>query len=235
MTSHSETPLQGGRTTAGVVKVGDTVRRPSTANSSFVHQLLHHLEVSGFDEAPLALGNDESGRDIFSYVEGDVPSDLAYFDDNVLMQAARLIRRYHDVTQSFILTLDASTDDIEVVCHNDLSPCNFVFRDRMPYAIIDFDAAQPGTRLHDLGYAAWLWLDIGSDEISAAEQIRRIGLFSAAYGCSMSDNSALFENMILRQEIISTRGLEVGNPAMKEWADRCRAWTRRHIAGLQPR
>ena len=216
MTSHSETSLQGGRTTAGVVKVGGTVRRPSTANSSFVRQLLQHLEASGFDGAPLALGIDESGRDIFSYVEGEVPSDLSYFDDDVITQAAGLIRRYHDMTENFILTLGLGTDGIEVVCHNDLSPCNFVFRDRAPRAIIDFDAAQPGTRLHDLGYAAWLWLDIGSDGISAAEQSRRLNIFSAAYGFSSSNDSALIANILVRQKLISTRGIEVGNPAMTE-------------------
>ncbi|WP_165504856.1 phosphotransferase [Rhizobium pisi] len=44
----------------------------------------------------------------------------------------------------------------EVVYHNDLSPCNFVFRQQIPVAIIDFDAASFGRRVYDLGYAAWL-------------------------------------------------------------------------------
>ena len=41
-------------------------------------------------------------------------------------------------------------------------PCNFVFRDGRPVGIIDFDAAAPGPRLRDVGYAIFLWLNLGS-------------------------------------------------------------------------
>jgi hypothetical protein len=50
-------------------------------------------------------------------------------------------------------------------------------------ALIDFDAAAPGTRIGDLGYAAWLWLDIGNvDLYSPGEQGRRLKLFVESYG-----------------------------------------------------
>jgi hypothetical protein len=38
-----EVPLGGGRLTAGVVKVGDTVRRPVSLASPFTAMLLSHL------------------------------------------------------------------------------------------------------------------------------------------------------------------------------------------------
>ena len=50
-----EVPLRGGRVTAGVVRVGETVRRPPTANSDFVKRLLGHLASKGFDGAPRVL------------------------------------------------------------------------------------------------------------------------------------------------------------------------------------
>jgi len=68
-----EIPLDGGRVTKGIVRVGDTVRRPPTFNSPFVHKLLEHLEASGFDAAPRSNGFDEFGRDVFLYIQGDVP------------------------------------------------------------------------------------------------------------------------------------------------------------------
>jgi hypothetical protein len=49
MASNDEVPLLGGMSTPGVVRVGDTVRRPLNANSDYVHGLLLHLEECGFE------------------------------------------------------------------------------------------------------------------------------------------------------------------------------------------
>jgi hypothetical protein len=173
-----EIRLGGGRVTEGVVRVRDTVRRPPKPNSAFVRELLAHLEKQRFECAPRYLGADELGREVFSYLPGEVPADLdANFSDEVLAAAARLIRRYHDA-----MVGSALAGEQETVCHNDLSPCNFVFRDGAPVGIIDFDAAEPGTRLQDIGYAIFLWLNLGTDGPSPREQARRIKLFCKAYG-----------------------------------------------------
>lgn len=54
--SHPEIPLVGGDVTEGVVRVGDTVRRPVGSHSPLVHTLLRHLEEVGFPGAPRFLG-----------------------------------------------------------------------------------------------------------------------------------------------------------------------------------
>jgi hypothetical protein len=173
-----EIALGGGRVTPGVVRVGDTVRRPAKGNTPFVRILFAELAECGFDAAPRYLGRDEQGREMFAYVEGDVPDDLdPDFSDETLIAAARLIRRYHDATAGSTLAKGG-----EVVCHNDLSPCNFVFREGSPIAIIDFDSAAPGARSDDLGYALFLWLNLGTDGPPAREQARRITVFCGAYG-----------------------------------------------------
>jgi aminoglycoside phosphotransferase (APT) family kinase protein len=82
-----------------------------------------------------------------------------------LIAAARLTRRYHDATAG-----STSAKGAEVVCHNDLSPCNFVFRDGSPIAIIDFDSGALGARSDDLGYALFLWLNLGTDGPPARER-----------------------------------------------------------------
>ncbi|NGZ60687.1 MAG: aminoglycoside phosphotransferase family protein, partial [Nitrospira sp. LK265] len=41
--------LLGGRLTAGVLRIGDTVRRPVTSSSPFTARLLAHLANIGFD------------------------------------------------------------------------------------------------------------------------------------------------------------------------------------------
>jgi Ser/Thr protein kinase RdoA (MazF antagonist) len=173
----SEAPLSGGRVTQGVIRVADTVRRPAKPNSEFVRDLLGRLEELGLEFAARYLGVDEQGRETFSYLEGEVPDELdAGFSDATLAAAARMIRRFHDATAGTPLA-----DGHAVVCRGDLSPCNTVFRAGVPVALIDFDNAAPGTRLDDLGYALFLWLNIGTDGPSPAEQARRITIFCDAY------------------------------------------------------
>ncbi len=221
----NEIPLPGGRVTQGVVRIGDTVHRPPTANSEFVRRLLLHLAARDFDGAPKSLGSDGQGRDVFAFIAGEVPPDLSFYDDATLRQAATLVRRFHDVSAG--LVADSNGD---VVCHNDLSPCNFVFRAGVPVAIIDFDAAAPGPRAHDLGYAAWLWLDVGSPDISAAEQRRRLDLFLEAYGTG--DRAGIVAAMRTRQAALIDEGRRLSDDAMMQWAADCLEWTTRNEAAL---
>ncbi len=226
----AETPLHGGRITHSVVRVGNTVRRPPTPNSEFVRLLLRHLANRDFEGAPASLGTDEQGRDVFAFLEGDVPADLAFHHDETLCRAARLIRCFHDLGAELVAASSAAAVGIETVCHNDLSPCNFVFRAGAPVALIDFDAAAPGSRAYDLGYAAWLWLDLGAPGIAAAEQKRRLALFVGAYGCG--DPGPILAAVLARQAILVARGEDPGHDALARWAADCMEWTRRNRRAL---
>jgi aminoglycoside phosphotransferase (APT) family kinase protein len=233
MPEHDEIALTGGRVTQSVVRIGDRVRRPPTRNADFVQRLLKHLRARGFDGAPAALGTDADGRDVFTFIEGDVPTDLGFHDDATLRRAAALIRRIHDLGAELVATPAATAQGIEVVCHNDLSPCNFVFRGGVPIAMIDFDAAAPGSRAYDLGYAAWLWLDLGSPETAAEEQRRRLRLFLDAYGTD--DDAGIVTAVLRRQAILVAEGHRRGDEAMAEWATDCLRWTEAHrrlLAGI---
>src|SRR5689334_14780255 len=64
-------PLLGGDVTEGLVRVGDTVRRPVSDASARVRRLLDFLQSAGFQGAPRFLGIDDSGRDTLSFVPGD--------------------------------------------------------------------------------------------------------------------------------------------------------------------
>jgi hypothetical protein len=66
-------PLTGGSETQGIVRVGDTVRRPLRPSSLTVQAYLAHLRDTGFTGAPLPLGVDEQGREVLSFVPGEVP------------------------------------------------------------------------------------------------------------------------------------------------------------------
>ena len=101
--NRDEQALVGGiNPSRGVVRVGDTVRRPGMRAA--VRELLVHLELVGFSGAPRYLGVDEMDRHVVSWVEGDVPvppyADWA-MTDAALVSLGRLIRDYHDAVASF--------------------------------------------------------------------------------------------------------------------------------------
>ncbi|HEY0754521.1 MAG TPA: phosphotransferase [Ktedonobacteraceae bacterium] len=174
-----EIPLLGGRLTPGIVRLGNTVRRPAKGNAAFVHSLLLFLEGQGFPFAPRFLGTDEQGRDILSCLEGQTaPGSGSGLSDNLLMQAARIIRAYHDITAGSPLA-----QGHEVVAHHELGPHNTIFRDKQLIGLLDWDDAAPGTRLRDLANAVYNYVDVSHWANQAAdEQARRIHLMSTAYG-----------------------------------------------------
>ena len=143
-----------------VVRVGDTVRRPARPFTATIQTYLQHLHDKGFHEAPTPLGYDEQGREVLSFVAGDVPQeplpDYACADD-VLVPLGRLIRRLHDAAADFIPPVDAVWGGVpgtpagvvplfekpELISHQDYCPGNVVFHDGLPAAFIDFDLSRP--------------------------------------------------------------------------------------------
>ncbi len=151
--------------TAGVVRIGSTVRRPVTRFSGTIHALLRYLEDRGFDASPRFLGIDDQGRETLSFIEGEAGqfgSSAHDWSDESLIASFQLLRRYHDATVGFRPPSDAVwrkkinySQPIEVVCHNDFAPYNCIFQDRLPTGIIDFDYACPGSRPLDVAFAIY--------------------------------------------------------------------------------
>jgi hypothetical protein len=149
-----EVPLTGGMSTPGVVRVGDTVRRPLKPDSDVVHALLVHFERSGFDGTQRFLGIDERGRSMLSYVEGFAPPHNGFvLSEEAVAAGARLLRRVHDLTAGTEFAAGS-----EVACHPNLSQPNFVFQEMIPVAIIDWDGTRPGTRLANFGDFLWAFV-----------------------------------------------------------------------------
>ena len=177
--SFQETPLQGGQLTPGIVRIGDTVRRPPKGSAAFVHDLLLFLAHRGFRYAPRFLGMDEQGREILSYLEGQtMPGSGSDLSDDLLAQAAQVIRIYHDVTAG-----SALAQGHEIVAHNELGPHNTIFHENRLVGFIDWDDAAPGTRLRDFANAVYNYVDVSHwANQTAGVQAPRIRLMCAAYG-----------------------------------------------------
>jgi hypothetical protein len=101
----AEQPLPGGNVSAGVVRVGDTVRRPAGPHTPAVHALLVYLHAAGFEGAPRPLGVDERGREVLSFIPGTVPWPDRFEllePHQRLARAATLIREFHDAVTGFV-------------------------------------------------------------------------------------------------------------------------------------
>jgi len=178
-----EVLLAGGAVTDGVVRVGDTVRRPARFGNELMRAVLLHLERVGFDAAPRWLGFDERGRDVLTWIDGDTftersqmhpyigdpPVRIAFGDEQVAA-AMRLLRRYHD------------TFGDDVICHGDYGPWNIVWRNAMPFAVIDFDGVYPGAAGDDVGYALRMFVGYGFAAAEPGGLARRTRSALAAYG-----------------------------------------------------
>jgi hypothetical protein len=154
MTEHV---LGGGNVAAGVVRVGDTVRKPAGFWTPAVEALLTHLRRAGFTGAPRPLGRDDRGRQVFEYVPGPMAIDQPWLDEAGLERVGRLIRELHDCSAGFSpppgsrWNVVIAPDRADLVCHHDLAPWNLVIGpDR--WVFIDWDGAGPGSRLWDLAY-----------------------------------------------------------------------------------
>lgn len=220
--SDMETPLVGGRITAGVVRIGDTVRRPISGDRSNVHALLTHLEEQGFDGTPRLLGIDDQNREILSFLPGEVSPDLGHFTDRQLAAAAALLRRFHDATARLALVRQQNA---EVICHNDWGPPNAVFREGLPYGVIDFDTIAPGLRLWDLGYSAFAWLDLGNPDYTGDEQVRRLRIFADGYGMPACSAAQIAAYAIARQTALASWARSQGKTDMADWAASAASWT----------
>ena len=175
--------LDGGAVTDGVVRIGDTVRRPARFDSQLMRDVLVHLERVGFDAAPRWLGFDEQRRDVLSWIAGDTftersqmhpyigdPAVRITFGGEQVAAAMRLLRRYHE------------TFGEDVICHGDYGPWNIVWRDGMPFAVIDFDGVYRGAAADDVGYALRMFVGYGFAAAEPEELLGRTRSALAAYG-----------------------------------------------------
>ncbi|MFJ5987396.1 phosphotransferase [Lentzea sp. NPDC092896] len=223
----NEQPLSGGFVNH-VVRIGGTVRRGTADRSEFVHQLLRHFEQHAWPGAPRFLGMDDQGREVLTFLDGHVPSR----SQDGLAEVARLVRRFHDLTAGTPLA-----GDQEVVCHNDLSPMNTVYRGGRPFAFIDWDLAAPGARVHDVAHMCWQYLDLGPAVDDLATTCRRLRLLCDAYG--LTDQSQVVKTILWWQDRTAT-GIE-SDPALVRLRDsgaarsvrRAHAWVTGHRAELE--
>ena len=208
-----EEPLFGGDVTEGLVRIGDTVRRPRVPESALVEAVLTFLEDTDFDGVPRFLGIDNQGRQALSFVHGQVagrpwPDWVA--DDERAASVARLVRRLDDAMQSFgvpeHLVIDSWPElpgmppsiagPPRFVGHMDVTPENVVFVDGHARALIDFDLARPTDRVGEVCNVLLWWAPLMpfSDRepaVRAVDAIARAALIVDEYGLELADRERI--------------------------------------------
>ncbi|TDC25487.1 aminoglycoside phosphotransferase family protein [Streptomyces sp. 8K308] len=203
-----EVPLTGGKFTAEVVRVGDTVRRTRGERAAFAAAVLRHLEAVGYPYAPRHLGVDDRGRDILTFVDGrttDHPSQRAA---GAYARGGAALRALHEATAGHPLA-----GDQECVIHGDPGVYNTVFRDGLPVAFVDWDACRPGRRVDDLAYAAWGWCVLERMQVPIEQQAAHLRDFRDGYDPAF-DAGTLLDAIVEQQtRIVELESAMLGDPA----------------------
>lgn len=258
--SQAEVPLLGGDVTEGVVRVGDTVRRPLNPSSPLIHALLRHLEAAGFTGAPRFLGIDAAGREVLSYVDGEVagrPRPPWIGDEDRMVSVARLVRAYDDAAATFVPPEGAAPAGPspesagippapsyapELIGHVDITPENVVFRDGQAVALIDFDLAKWATRADEMYNAMMWWAPLGDPAdadplLRDVDVPRRCRLLADAYGMSQTDRGRVIEVAIVRSRrswyLMKQRAELLGGGWQRMWDEGAGDQIKRRLAWVE--
>ena len=207
--------LEGGRTNK-IIRTEDCVHRPTGPWTNQVHKFLNHLRKNGFYSAPEPVGFDDKGLEIVSFIKGEVsnyPLSPNASSSKALLSAARLLRKFHDASQSFLADNTSeqwqlpARDPQEVICHGDFAPYNVVLEGEQAIGIIDFDTCHPGPRTWDIAYALYRWSPFTNPDNrdgfgTIEDQISRARLFCQAYGLSNEQRIGLASLIIERLGVL---------------------------------
>jgi hypothetical protein len=238
----TEVTLAGGNT-VGAVRIGNVVHKEASPWTRTVHAVLRHLEDACFDGAPRALGFDDRGREMLTYLPGETaggrfPWPAWTYTDVVLTQVGRWLRRVHDITADFVPPADArwfagrAMEPGLVIGHQDAGPYNaaVVNGDRL-VGFFDWDTAGPSTREFDMALAVIWWVPLCPPSVAeglgfrnSADRSRRLHLMLDAYGYE-GDRHAFGAAVVQRAQRQAT-----GMREMAEAGDRA-AIGLLHVAG----
>ena len=227
--SDEEVPLLGGNMAKGIVRVGNTVRKPSGPWTPAVHALLTHLIGVGFRGCPRSLGVDDQGRHVLEWIDGSTTNPYLRGERSPsLKEIGVLLRAFHDAAAEFVPPADSvwgtlidSHNPLQIV-HHDLASWNFVHGgDRQ--VIIDWDLAGPGDRLWDIGLSVHGFCGVGDTHQDVAEVSMVVCEFVAGYGLDEAQRRALIELIPRRLRSMFTH-LQSGaaraqSPWLQMWND----------------
>ena len=215
-----EVALPGGNV-GGAVRVGDTVRRPTGPWTPAVHELLDFLAVAGLPRIPRVLGIDDRGREILTFLPGQV-LDIGReaLSDGQIGSAMQWLRSYHAAVAGFPRDtrrwrfVERPLRAGEIVCHHDSAMYNMAFDGDELVGVFDWDVAGPGIPLDDIAMFTWnsavLFPDADAAEVAHA-------LRTIADGYGGLDPHEVLDHVVTRMTDAADRiaaAQDAGDPGM---------------------
>lgn len=233
-----------------IIRIGDTVHRPTHWWTPAVHDLLKYLESIGFEHSPRVLGFDEQGREILTFMEGESGKEgwAKIVSDEGLRNYARFLRKYHDAIAGYHPSVDSewayatgAPKEGEIMCHGDFGVWNLVWEGNKPVGIIDWDFVLPAPATFDVLYALEYSAPFRDDETcikwhaftEVPDRKHRIEVFTEAYGAQLekvTDKVAQMQRKVgTFEKYLAERGLQpqvdwVANGDLEEVEKRAK-WT----------
>ena len=213
-----------------VVRVGDTVVRPTAPCRRATHALLAHLAAVGFEGAPRVLAAG-TATETLTYMDGQAavrrwPEDT--LTDAALVSVADLVRRYHLAAASFDPAGYQWPRPIParfrtgLVSHNDVHPANLVFRDGPGRRTDRLRPGRAGQRHLGLRRGRALWCAAaGRPDITDSRQgraLERFRIFLEASGLSRADRREVAEAVVANHDwtyAIVTEAAAAGPPGFR--------------------
>jgi hypothetical protein len=172
--------------------------------------------------APVPLGRDEQGREVLSWLDGDVgiePFPQWVAEEEFLVSLGQLLRRIHDALAGWIAPPDLEWSDQipdpqggTLIVHADICPQNVIAKDGRAVSIIDWEFAAPGRAIWDVVSTARLCVQFTHPSrrepvYEGLDVDARLRVFLDAYDLSDPDR-AIFTKVLDERRLAGARFIQ---------------------------
>lgn len=238
----------------GVVRTGETVRRPVRPWSGSVCRFQRFMEADGL---PVEAVMEMTGSAVVTaFCEGETNHPRGWSDE-ALYEVGRLLARFHRRAASF----EAGPGDVwqpwclreigggeRLCCHGDFAPWNLLTRGGLPLLVVDWEYAGPLDPMVELSRVCWLFPQLVDDDVArrwalpdAKKRAEQVRIVCDGYGLVAAQRRRLPEQIV--ETVICETAHEAIDPGVSTgdagplwgfaWRTRSLYWIWRHRALLR--
>lgn len=194
----------------GVLRTGNTVRRPAKPWSGNIAAFVRHLDGQGLPVERFEGFCADTGEELWQFGKGELVhpgpwSDDALFEVGAL--AARLHRgalSFHPETgQAAPWYLREIGKNPKIWCHGDIAPWNMLTENGRPTLLVDWEFSGPLDPMVELSRICWLFCQLHDDDLmdlhhlpDAAHRAKQVRMVCDGYGLCAPLRHTLLEQIL---------------------------------------